>query len=287
MKTDTAYFPHDIDASSDPKILELRYKMGSKGYGIFWLLVEILHNGPFGPDNLGAIAYQLREDIETIKSVLEDFDLFYVENGVYTSDRIKENTMRAESTSRRANAGAASRWNYEASALVNSVAEIFKNTFKKTTFKISSHVAKQIDEISEKENLSLDDWTTIITNAYRGWNIDGKNKKPSFEKHILKNWSAFLNDDFCLAPEKKEVVIDPEIVEQQKREAEEYELEQVKVEQAKNNIKDKNTAIEYILLSIGSTDFALKMSSTAKELMQQYNFSAKDVQEYENLLGVG
>ena len=40
------YFPHDANASQDPKILALREKYSFYGYGIYWCIVEYLRNQP-------------------------------------------------------------------------------------------------------------------------------------------------------------------------------------------------------------------------------------------------
>ncbi|MBA7552234.1 hypothetical protein ES705_44792 [subsurface metagenome] len=43
MKKDTFYFPHDYHARMDLRIQPLIYKYGVWGYGVFWALIEILH----------------------------------------------------------------------------------------------------------------------------------------------------------------------------------------------------------------------------------------------------
>ncbi len=43
---DAYYFPHDCNARNDPKILALRSVYGAEGYGVYWMLVEILREQP-------------------------------------------------------------------------------------------------------------------------------------------------------------------------------------------------------------------------------------------------
>ena len=38
------FFPHDISASRDFKIIEMLGRYGARGYGAYWLIVEMLAN---------------------------------------------------------------------------------------------------------------------------------------------------------------------------------------------------------------------------------------------------
>jgi hypothetical protein len=44
MQKESFYFSHDANAHIDDKILELRSEYGWEGYGIFWVLIEILRS---------------------------------------------------------------------------------------------------------------------------------------------------------------------------------------------------------------------------------------------------
>ena len=44
MKKDAYYFPHDSNATEDPKMMLLIDELGMEGYGIFWMLLEALRN---------------------------------------------------------------------------------------------------------------------------------------------------------------------------------------------------------------------------------------------------
>jgi len=44
MQKESFYFSHDANAHIDDKILELRAEYGWEGYGIFWVLIEILRS---------------------------------------------------------------------------------------------------------------------------------------------------------------------------------------------------------------------------------------------------
>lgn len=42
MSKEAYYFSHDTNARNDPKILALRDNWGVEGYGIYWVLIEML-----------------------------------------------------------------------------------------------------------------------------------------------------------------------------------------------------------------------------------------------------
>lgn len=85
------YFSHDSNARNDKKILKLRSKLGFEGYGIFWALIEMLRDEDDYRLNLDyeTISYGLNNaDIIIVKSVIEDFGLFVIEDGVFYSNRL-------------------------------------------------------------------------------------------------------------------------------------------------------------------------------------------------------
>ena len=43
---DAYYFPHDSNATRDPKVMILMGEMGLEGYGIYWVLIELLRDQP-------------------------------------------------------------------------------------------------------------------------------------------------------------------------------------------------------------------------------------------------
>ena len=48
MKKDAFYFPHDTNAIADPKMINLLAECGLVGIGMYWILIEHLHQQPDG-----------------------------------------------------------------------------------------------------------------------------------------------------------------------------------------------------------------------------------------------
>jgi hypothetical protein len=112
------YFQHDCNAREDPKIVRLRIKHGSAGYGVYFMLLEYL----FGQPDLmcekiyDTIGYTLHESSELVRSVVEDFGLFqFSDDGrLFYSDsftrRLTTMVSKADTRSKAAQKAAQSRW---------------------------------------------------------------------------------------------------------------------------------------------------------------------------------
>ena len=74
---DSYYFPHDNNSYFDEKIIKLRMKLGLEGYGVYWAVIEQLHqNNGYMDFDADAIAYALQMPSKCVASVIKDFGLF-------------------------------------------------------------------------------------------------------------------------------------------------------------------------------------------------------------------
>lgn len=70
---DAFYFPHDCNARNDNKILALRSIYGSEGYGIYWMIIEVLRDQPGYKYPLGKFAFKgLAMELHCDSKLLED-----------------------------------------------------------------------------------------------------------------------------------------------------------------------------------------------------------------------
>jgi len=89
------YFDHDYTARNDQKILQLRFKHGAEGYGLYWMLLETMAEDGTGYINRGAIGglsvsygVAIAPLLEVIETCVE-VGLFKVcEHGNYYSERM-------------------------------------------------------------------------------------------------------------------------------------------------------------------------------------------------------
>lgn len=108
---ETFYFSHDYNARTDEKIKKLIKKHGMAGYGIFWSIVEDLYNNANAlRTDYDGIAYDLRSENEVIKSIINDFDLFRIEDDFFGSESIERRLDERSERSEKARQKAFKRW---------------------------------------------------------------------------------------------------------------------------------------------------------------------------------
>jgi uncharacterized protein YdaU (DUF1376 family) len=107
------YFLHQSDSFTDYKIIKMRSKLGIESYGIFWAVLELLfkEENKLCIDDYEPLAYSLQCDADKLKSVIEDFDLFVIEDDCFYSKRLNEHIEEINNKSNKAKENAAKRWN--------------------------------------------------------------------------------------------------------------------------------------------------------------------------------
>jgi hypothetical protein len=111
MEKETYYFSHDYNTRTDPKIKRLLAKHGMQGYGIFWAIVEDLYNNANAVQtDYETIAYDLRVTPPLVESIINDFDLFVLEDGFFGSLSVQKRLDIRNEISQKARASANARW---------------------------------------------------------------------------------------------------------------------------------------------------------------------------------
>ena len=107
------YLQHQSNSFTDIKVIKMRSKLGMEAYGIFWALLELLFNeeNKLCIDDYSVLAFSLQCDEDKLKSVIEDFDLFVIEDGCFYSKRLNEHIDTINSKSIKAKESASKRWN--------------------------------------------------------------------------------------------------------------------------------------------------------------------------------
>ena len=97
------YFPHDIDAVTDPKLQNILREKGLEGIGAYWCIIERLYrqDGVLQESDLASIAWSLHlpnEDLLT--SIVRDYGLFTVNGRTLTITSKRVNDTLAEMKAR-------------------------------------------------------------------------------------------------------------------------------------------------------------------------------------------
>ena len=114
----TNYFQHDYRSRVDKKLLKIRMKHQMAGVGVYWSLVEMLHenNGIIDMD-LEMIAYELQTDEEIIKDVIDI--CFEITDDTVLCNRVIKNLnyrkMKKEERIANGKKGGEKRWKKEQS----------------------------------------------------------------------------------------------------------------------------------------------------------------------------
>ena len=112
-KIKQTYFSHDSNARNDIKLIRLRSKYGYEGYGIYFALIELLFSegNKLCIDDFETLAFGLQCDAKKLKHIINDFDLFIIEEGCFYSKRLDNIINEIESKSKKASDSAKKRWN--------------------------------------------------------------------------------------------------------------------------------------------------------------------------------
>jgi len=91
----------------------MRSKLGIESYGIFWSVLEMLftEENKLCIDDYDSLAFGLQCDAKILKQVIEDFDLFVVEDGCFYSKRLHKQINDINNKSNKAKENASKRWN--------------------------------------------------------------------------------------------------------------------------------------------------------------------------------
>lgn len=150
---DANYFSHDYNARNDEKIRDLMREHGMIGYGLFWAIVEELyHNTNVLRTQYKRIAYDLRTDEILVKSVVEDFGLFVIKDGFFSSNSIQRRIEQRQVKSAKARESIKKRWDSKNTNVSKNDTNVSKNdTINKERKK---EINKDDDEV--KKNVTID-----------------------------------------------------------------------------------------------------------------------------------
>jgi len=109
------YFNHDSSARLDYRIISLRASLGYEGYGIFWALLEMLftEENKICKSQYDILAFGLQCETEKLRAVIEDFDLFVIEDNCFYSKRLNNQIEQINNKSIKAKESINKRWNKE------------------------------------------------------------------------------------------------------------------------------------------------------------------------------
>ena len=195
------YLQHQSNSFTDIKIIKMRSKLGIESYGIFWALLELLFNeeNKLCLDDYTVLAFNLQCDADKLKSVIEDFDLFIIEDNCFYSKRLNEHIDTINSKSLKAKESASKRWNNANAKQTQSEpnASIVDKSIVYNSIEDNIKVNKRINEFKNSINKIGGVNNNDKDNFFLYWselNKSGTKQKFELEKtwdlnRRLKRWS--------------------------------------------------------------------------------------------------
>lgn len=204
MAENTFYFSHDYNSRNDEKIKSLIFKYGLRGYGIFWAIIEDLYNNTNElQTNYERIAFELREDIIIVKSIIEDFELFVISDNYFGSISVQKRLDERAEKSKKARTSVELRWqkfkeNKENKETDTNVLRTNNdsNTIKERKGKEIKVKENNIDDRKLKFASTLKPFKDIyhrdmLIKFYKYW-TQPNNSNTKFKQELEKTWSLSL-----------------------------------------------------------------------------------------------
>ena len=289
------YFSHDIFADKDEKIVKMFYHFRKNieefsddfirknffhaSFGLFWEIVQYLHRNELTVDEIPMLADELRADERFVRSIIEDFNLFRIdEDGKVISDRILQNLNEVTQKSNKNRESAQARW------LLSAFNKYYEEFFEQKPILQPEEIEalkkynNQIPDLKDK----LRDILYTLKNLKFDKDI---NFKPC-ANWLLKdnNLARLLNGEFGNLKHKK---TEKELKEIERRQAEEEakknqpsELE-LKIE----SCSGKAEAFEIIADYYGNNKLTyirgkLFLMPTLRILTEKFDITDKEISEY-------
>ena len=192
MKKDAYYFPHFSNARNDAKLVKLRRVMGIEGYGIYFLLLEILReqtNFRLPINTLEDLAYEWHTSKEKLIAVVTNFDLFEIIDETFISTKLIMYLQPYIEKSERARIAANKRWS-NANAYANTLPEHSKSNASKGE---ETKLKKSKEEFAKAVNDY--GYCMKLTSAKKEWYDMSDEEKQKAIIHIPKFRKKYENDD--------------------------------------------------------------------------------------------
>ena len=126
---DAYYFSHDSNARNDTKILSMRCDYGLEGYGMYWMIVEILRDEAGYKLKLDkctyrALAMQMHSKPDAVEKFVDDcineYGLFVSDDHAFWAESLLRRMGKLEDIREKRKAAANKRWNNEKDMQVHS-----------------------------------------------------------------------------------------------------------------------------------------------------------------------
>lgn len=192
MKKDAYYFPHFSNARHDRKLKRVIKDLGIEGYGIYFMILEVLRDQmdfKYPLQDIDLLADEFGTSESKLRVVVTNYDLFQVDtsNNFFSMKQILFMQPYLDKTERARNA-AKLRWSgiSNANALPNADANADANAMQGKE--------KKVKERKEKEELVLSARDLIFDKWFKYKKEKGQTYKPMGRDTLVKTWSSYSDE---------------------------------------------------------------------------------------------
>ena len=149
------YFSHDSNAKDDPKCVLLIEQLGLEGYGIYWVLIEVLRDQSsykYPVALLPSLSRKYNTTFEKMKTVVYNYGLFTVDENDFFSLSLMERMESYEH--KRLMASKAGKRSAEI-RLLGANATNYQQSFNGCSTDVQPNKANEIKEKDNKSNLEI------------------------------------------------------------------------------------------------------------------------------------
>jgi hypothetical protein len=203
MRKEAYYFSHDSNAKDDPKSSLLIEELGLEGYGIYWVLIEILRDQPnysYPLRMVPIVARKYNTTTPKVETVIRNYGLFIINEDAFFSLSLNLRMEQKDAKSLKAKESVTARWNKKYENDTNVLQTLSEcNTIKESKVKeikekeIKIKTKEEIDFAKQNFKQTLIPFLEkygkdMLKDFFLYWTQESKTGKLGFE--LEKTWSV-------------------------------------------------------------------------------------------------
>jgi len=190
LSKEAYYFSHDANARHDPKILAMRGEYGMFGYGVYWLIIEMMREQdeyklPLKKYIYNAIAMQVQctdfakdNAKQFVLECINEFDLFQSDDDFFWSNSLVKRMEKKNDLSKKRSEAAKKRWDksHDGGDQEENEKQSNANAEQNNANAMQNDARKGNEKKGNKNNIPYADIVNYLNEK------TGKNYKPSSNK---------------------------------------------------------------------------------------------------------
>lgn len=204
MKKDAYYFPHFSNARNDRKIRRMVKLQGLESYAVYFMILEVLREQDgfrYPMEDVDLLADEFKTSEDRVKSIVDSFDLFTIEDDYFYSPRLNEYMTPYLEKKERARNASLKRWNKDGNA--NGMQMHTKSNADQNPSKVKKSKVKKSKVNMYKPTVTMVEEHFFLSNKVKHEEVKDLSKKfmRYYDKtdwkdekgEDLKNWKRLAN----------------------------------------------------------------------------------------------